>query len=106
MQDAFSAQLLIEQRIVTALVESTPEHWAAIALAVDVRWDRDRGVTTIAITSTEGHDDAVVATPALVDAVDELVGLQLAHGSKLARYVGTARDDGGGWQFQADSIYA
>ncbi len=97
----------IDEAIVNALIEATPEWWNAAQLEV-VHSERPSGVEGFAhtITSPEGHRDIVSATDELTDATLRLADLFRSHGKIWTKVVyTTTKSNGGKWTYSADFSY-
>ena len=99
-------QAPIDRRIISALIEATPETWNAAEMSVTRSDDGTNEKLAIEIASPEGHTEMVGATEEIYQAIYDLSDCFRGFGKiwKEARYV-AALNGSNDWQYEASFTY-
>lgn len=99
-------QAPIDRRLVSALIEATPETWNAAALHVVRTDDGQNEKMQIEISSPEGFSDLIDATEEIYEALYALSDCFRVHGKMWSelKYVAELSPDGD-WKFEASFTY-
>lgn len=100
------SQTPIDCAIATALVAATPESWSAALLVAERRVDGARESFRIEITSPEGLQDLVSATPEVLELVKALSDLHVQHERPWVKVrFAVSQKPSGDWRYEADFVY-